>query len=125
MSLERTVTISGHDVRMRASALIPRLYRSRFGRDIMTDMADLAKDYTDVAAAKKEGKPASLSIDTLTMIEDITWLMAYHADPENIPDSPDAWLDSIDGVLSVYAVIPAVLSLWKDSQTTTAIPAKK
>lgn len=123
--IERTVKIGGNEVRMRASALIPRLYRSKFGRDIMNDMVELSTDYTKVVTARKDGQNASLGINTLTMVENVTWLMAWHADPEHIPGDPDAWLDSIDGVLSVYSIVPEVLALWKDSQETTAVPAKK
>ena len=41
--MEKTVTIDGKTVTLRASALVPRLYRHLIGRDIIRDMATLKK----------------------------------------------------------------------------------
>ena len=49
--IEKTVTISGQDVRFRSSATVPRLYRVKFKRDIFKDLAKLEKAYN-----KKSGK---------------------------------------------------------------------
>lgn len=43
--MEKTITVGGKDVRMRASALIPRLYRYKFRRDMIADMRQLEKDF--------------------------------------------------------------------------------
>lgn len=40
--MEKVFEIDGKEVRMRASALIPRLYRFKFGRDMIKDMTSLA-----------------------------------------------------------------------------------
>ena len=45
---ERTVVIDGGERKMRASALIPRLYRFKFGRDIISDMGKLRKSFETV-----------------------------------------------------------------------------
>ena len=42
-----------------------------------------------------------------------------------VPETPDEWLDSIDGVFSVYDVLPEVIDLWDASVATTSTPAKK
>lgn len=112
----RTVNVGGIEMRMRASALIPRFYRFHFGRDIIVDMKKLAADYE---------KGEELDVIDLTIFENVAWLMAYEADPDNTPETPDEWLDSIDGVFSVYEALPQILGLWADSQKTTAIPKKK
>lgn len=39
----RTITVSGKETTLRASALIPRLYRFQFGRDMIADMRQLQK----------------------------------------------------------------------------------
>ena len=41
--LEKTVTISGREVKFRSSATVPRLYRIKFKRDIFKDLAKLEK----------------------------------------------------------------------------------
>lgn len=126
---EISVKFGDKEIRMRASALIPRLYRFRFKRDIINDMRQLQKDFNRVNAqnfkTEEEKEDAELSILDLTLFENIAWLFAWHADPEKVPDSPELWLDSIDGVFSVYEVLPQILELWADSQKQTSKPAKK
>ena len=42
--MEKTIEIDGRPVTFRATAAIPRLYRLRFHRDIMQDMAFMRKE---------------------------------------------------------------------------------
>ena len=52
--------------------------------------------------------------------------MAYHADKEGkVPHDPDAWLESFDGVFSIYEIFPVILELWGLNQQTTSVPVKK
>ena len=127
--MERTLNIGGAAMRMRASALIPRLYRFKFGRDLIKDMSQLEKAYKKALSVKEgatdeERRDAELSILDLTIFENVAWAMAKNADP-NVPNDPDEWLDSIDGIFSVYEVLPEILELWTDGLNTTSIPAKK
>lgn len=127
--MERTVTIDGKEVRMRASALIPRLYRITFGRDMIADMNQLSKAYKKAAAlpenaTEEERQEAQLSVVDLTIFENVAYMMAKHAD-QNIPSSPNDWLDSFDGVFSIYEVLPVILDMWKLTNQTTSIPKKK
>ena len=46
--MERTVEIDGKPVRLRTSALIPRMYRFKFGRDLVADMNQLRKSWKRV-----------------------------------------------------------------------------
>lgn len=46
--MERAITVDGKEVKMRASALIPRLYRFKFGRDMIRDLAQLKKNFEAV-----------------------------------------------------------------------------
>lgn len=127
--MERTVQIDGKAVRMRASALIPRLYRYKFGRDIVADMNTLRRNYKKAMEAAKGGseeeiRDSQLSALDLEIFENVAWLMIRHAG-EEIPDSPDEWLDGIDGVFSVYEVLPVILDLWGENFRTTSVPKKK
>ena len=72
--MERTVNISGKEVKMRASALIPRLYRFKFGRDMISDMRQLQKSYLkaislSMDASDEERQDAQLSVLDLTIFE--------------------------------------------------------
>lgn len=129
--MEKTVIIGGNEYRMRASALIPRLYRFNFGRDAITDMRELGKQLKKVTDVRKKENPteeeladAQFSVLDLTIFENIAWLMCKHADPA-IPDTPDEWLDTIDGVFSIYEVLPVIMELWDSSTAQTSVPAKK
>ena len=127
--MERTVTVGGKEVRMRASALIPRLYRYKFGRDMISDMRQLQKSYTKALslpknATEEEKQDAQMSVLDLTIFENVAWLMVRQADP-SVPADPDEWLDTIEGVFSVYEILPVILELWNANQATTSVPRKK
>ncbi len=115
--IEKTVTISGQDVRFRSSATVPRLYRVKFKRDIFKDLAKLEKAYN-----KKSGKDEDLQIDDLEIFENVAYIMAYHADP-TIPKTIDEWLDQFD-MFSIYQVLPEILELW-GANLVTDVEAKK
>lgn len=129
--LKRDVEISGKTVTLGASALLPKIYRIRFGRDMISDMNRLRKSYQAAnslppSATEEEKQAAALDEIDLTIFERVAWAMAYHADQERkIPDDPDAWLESIDGVFSIYEIFPVILELWGLNNKTTSIPAKK
>ena len=127
--MEKTISVGGRDVRMRASALIPRLYRYKFGRDMIADMRKLEKDFKKATnlpedATEEEIKDAELSVLDLTIFENVAWLMIKNAG-EDIPATPDEWLDTIDGVFSVYEVLPQILEMWEANLATTSAPIKK
>lgn len=114
---------------MRASALIPRLYRFKFGRDLIKDMSQLEAAYKKAAelpddASGEERRAAQLSMLDLTIFENVAWAMCKSADPAT-PDDPGEWLDTIDGVFSVYEVLPQILELWTLGLATTSKPVKK
>ena len=127
--MERRVEIDGKPVRWRASALIPRMYRFKFGRDLVADMNQLRKSWKRVQespadATDEQRQDAQLDAADLTSFENVAYLMVKNAG-EDVPDTPDEWLDSIDGVFSVYEVLPVILELWGANLATTSQPKKK
>ena len=90
----------------KASAAVPRLYRLKFGRDIYKDFAALQKSVSEGDAENSE-----LSIESLEVFENIAYVMARHADPENVPDSPDEWLERFN-TFSIYEILPQLIELW-------------
>lgn len=126
--MEKTITIGGKEVRMRASALIPRLYRFRFGRDILRDMTSLKKAYNKKKelpedATEEQIQDAALSEMDLMIFENVAYIMAKHADP-SIPDDPNEWLDQFE-MFSIYEIFPEILQMWAINNQTTSIPKKK
>ena len=106
--MERTVNIAGKTVKLKASALTPRLYREKFGRDLLSD----------VSAAL--GNKLEFS-EHVKVCENLAYIMAFHADPSI--GELDEWLDKLD-INAPYELMPYVLELWLDSSKTTAVAKK-
>lgn len=126
--MEKIIKVGEREVKMRSSALIPRLYRFKFGRDMVQDMSKIQKAWKKVqdlpeGATEEEKKEAQLSVLDLTIFENVAYLFAKHADA-SIPDTPEEWLDGFD-MFSIYEVLPQILYLWKISGQTTSKPKKK
>ena len=111
----KTIDIGGRPVKFKATAAVPRLYRIRYRRDIMRDMRD-------IDAAVKAGD--DMPVKMLQVFEDLAYTMAKHADPDNVPDSADEWLDQFD-VFDIYQVFPQLAELWADNMETLEKPKKK
>lgn len=126
--MKKTLYIDGKKVEMRASALIPRLYRYQFGRDIISDMNKLKKAYDKALnlpenATEEQKKDAQLNAFDLTIFENVAYTMAKHADG-SIPDTPEEWLEEFN-MFSIYEIMPEILKLWNVSQKQTSKPKKK
>ena len=119
MALTKTLKIDGKDVTFRASAAIPRLYRNRFHRDIYKDLRDLQKSVDG-----ENPEESTLDSFSLELFEDISYIMAKHADPQGVPDTPDEWLDQF-GTFSIYQVLPEIIELWGTNMLTDATAKKE
>lgn len=117
--MDKTIEIDGKQVKFRATAAIPRLYRIKFGRDIMQDMAALKKELEKA----QEGK-GSIPPRFLQTFEDVSYLMAKHADPEMEANSPEDWLEGFS-TFSIYAVLPQLLDLWTANNAVLSVHKKK
>ena len=120
----KTITVKGTDgndvqVKMKADASIPRLYRIKFKRDIFKDLGDLG---SRMEKAKTEGE--QLSAFDLEMFENVAFLLAKHADPDNVPSDPDEWLEQFS-MFSITEILPQILELWGLNMQTTSVPKKK
>lgn len=127
--MDKVITIDDKEVKFRATARTPRLYRVIVGRDMIVDMNQLSKAYKRAAEAAKNGteedmRDAQLSIVDLQIFEDVAFVMAKHATPEMPYANADEWLDTF-GMFSIYEIMPALLELWNLNNKTTATPKKK
>lgn len=125
--MDTILTISGKEVGLRATALTPRLYRHKIGRDIIQDMAKLQKAFAKAAqlpkdATDEEREAAQLSVMDLEIFENVAFIMARQYD-QNIPDNVDAWLDEFE-TFSIYEIFPEILALWNMNNKTTSKPKK-
>lgn len=104
--MEATIKIDGKDVRFKATAAVPLLYRRKFNRDLIQDIQAVAK-----AMEGKEDTGENLPLHALTMFECMAYIMAKHADPTMEADSPEEWLEGFS-TMSIYAVFPVIQALW-------------
>ena len=114
--MDKTVVIDGREVKFRATARTPRLYRMVIGRDMIQDMNKLMKAYE-----RKKQNDDELDVIDLQIFEDVAYAMARHADPDIEQKTADEWLDTFN-VFSIYEVLPHILELWalNTKQTSTA-----
>lgn len=139
--MEKIIKIDGKEVGFKATALTPRLYRYRMGRDIVRDMNQLktamekavkaknlkapGKEATEQErdAYKKEVEDAQLSVMDLEIFENAAFVMARQFD-KTIPETPEDWLEGFE-TFSIYEILPEILKLWGLNQKTTSKPKKK
>ena len=106
MGMTKKIQIDGKDVVFKASAAIPRIYRLKFHRDIYKDLRDLEK-----SVGSSSAEESNLDLLSLELFENIAYIMAKHADPSTVPDSPEEWLDEFS-TFSIYHVLPEIIELW-------------
>ena len=102
MAVTKKIEIDGKEVTFKASAAVPRLYRIKFGRDIYKDLRQLEK-----SVGENDEDNSNLDLFSLEMFEDLAWLMARHADPAKVPDSPEEFLDQFNNLLHLPDPAPA------------------
>lgn len=118
MAIMKTLQIDNQDVKFKASAAIPRIYRIKFGRDIYQDLRQLEK-----SVGENDEDASSLDMFSLEMFESLAWVMAKQADPENVPDNPEDWLDQFS-TFSIYQILPEIIDLW-GLNTATQVKSRK
>ena len=106
MAVTKKIEIDGKEVIFKASAAVPRLYRIKFGRDIYKDLRQLEK-----SVGENDEDNSNLDLFSLETFEDLAWLMARHADPAKVPDSPEEFLDQFS-TFSIYQLLPQLIELW-------------
>ena len=117
--MTKTIEIDGKEIAFRATAAIPRLYRIKFGRDIIQDMTALK---ASMEAAERGEAPIPPKF--LQIFEDVAYLMAKHADPNLEAKGPEEWLDGIE-TFSIYTVFPELFELWTANNAILAVGKKK
>ena len=118
MAIQKNITIDGIDVPFKASAAVPRLYRLKFRRDIYQDFAALQK-----SVGENTEESSALDIESLEAFENIAYIMAKHAAPENVPDNPDDFLEQFN-TFSIYEILPQLIDLW-GLNVETQVQSKK
>lgn len=108
--MTKEINIGGKKVPMNASAATPIFYRQKFRRDMLLDIAPFM-----------DGK----DISDFSVYENIAYIMAKRADPDNVPDEVVDWLEQFDSATAIYDALPDIMSLWLNTQKTTTSAKKK
>ena len=66
---------------------------------------------------------SSLDLFSLEMFENIAFIMAKHAHPDQVPDNPDEWLENFN-TFSIYQILPQLIELW-GLNVQTEVEARK
>ena len=95
--MEKMVKIDGKEVGFRATALTPRIYRHKIGRDMIQDLNKLQEAYNKAMSlpaeeTDEESTEAQLSALDLEIFENAAYVMAKQYDV-NLPNIPEEWLD--------------------------------
>ncbi|HEE9032245.1 hypothetical protein [Bacillus cereus] len=110
--MEKTITIDGKQVRLKATAATVKRYKAQFRRNLFADLMDLGAISTltspDGSQQPLDMSNVDLSNVDFELIYDLTWLYAKTADP-NIPD-PMTWLDEFEE-FSIEEIMPEVMEL--------------
>jgi len=124
--MDKVIEIDGREVKFRATARTPRLYRGLLMRDLIQDMNSLSKSYKRVKDARKKDPDTvdNLSIEDLTIFENAAFVMAKQATPDMPEKTADEWLDTF-GMFSIWEILPQILDLWQLNNLQTSQPKKK
>lgn len=117
MSIKKTIMIGEIGVLMQADASIPRLYRLKFGGDIIAEMAKFKTFKTD------DGK-TNVEITDMAVFENLAYIMAKQADMQNVPEDINEWLSQFE-LFDIYNALPDMLDLWALNSVTTSDSKKK
>lgn len=112
--MHKIIEIDGQPRRLESNALLPKKYRNHFGRDLIADLKKLADGY-------KKDDPSEANMEAL---ERLTWLMLKEGG-EDVGETPDEWLATLDTVFGFYEILPEVVELWASSTQTTSKAKKK
>lgn len=112
--MEKTIVIDGKSVKFKATAATLRIYRMKFQRDLMVDLAKLTMGL--------KANNNNFNIIDLEVFENVAYVMAKQADP-TIPDTADEWLDGFE-TFAIRDILPGILSLWSGNMHRVN-PSKK
>lgn len=115
--MEKTIVVDGQNIKFKATAGTPRVYRQAFGRDIYLDLTKLYEDMS---------KGTDLSANSLEIFENVAFCMYSQAEGktlsrENVESEMSDWLDTFS-TFSIYKIIPELMDLWRLNNETSVSP---
>lgn len=123
LSMEKTLTIDGKEVRLASNASTPLRYKMQFKKDYFAELLKLAKVFDVKGNENEVGNELDLSqidyedLDYLDfeVLYNFVWILAKTAD-KSIP-APLEWLDEFDE-FPIMEIFPEVTNLLQSSLKT-------
>lgn len=115
--MEKTISIDGKDLKFKATANTPRVYRQAFGRDIYTDISVLIAGFNS---------DEPLPITALDVFENVAYCLNSQAEGremnrESLEKDMAKWLDQFE-TFSIYRILPQIMELWRSTNEQTSVP---
>lgn len=122
--MENYINLGEKRVKIVCNALLPRLYRFHFGRDLITDMRKMAKAYKRIGE-KEDGTPIYDIDDNadFSPAENLAYIMLKQGG-EDVGETIDEWLETIS-ISDLYTLEQACFELWRASERQTSAAKKK
>ena len=118
--MEKTIQIGEKEIRFKATARTPLLYRTLLKRDLFKDIGKLKSFYEEVG--DKEIDISEVDTEMVNIIQMMAYAMAKTADSSVTSDYGE-WLDGFDP-FAMYPVMNEIVALWTANLSQTA-QAKK
>ncbi len=115
--MEKIISIDGRELKFKATASTPRVYRQAFGRDLFVDIKSL---YAGI------GGDADMSVECLNAFENIAFCFNAQAEGkelkrDTLEKEMGEWLDQFD-TFSIYHIFPQLMDLWRLTNEQTVEP---
>lgn len=136
--MRKTIVIGGVECNFKTSAAVPRMYRLKFKRDIFNDLNGIDREIKAQKKRMEEEKQialekglefdaseyeSTLPVQTLTIFENIAFIMHKHGDPSQ-PQEIDDWLDQFE-TFDIYEIFPEIIEMWNDENKQMSEPKKE
>lgn len=113
-------TIFGTERELMMNAATPRIYRAKFGKDIIVQMDDM---YARLRKDKDKDKEESFTGEEIEAMENLIYVCNRQAEPEQ-PEDIIEWLSGFEvgAITGTYGII---LDMWQENLQQTSKSKKK
>lgn len=118
--------IFGTDHKLKMSAATPRIYRAKFGKDVIVQMDAMYERLSNEGKKKdkeKKGDSVSFTPEELEMMENLIFICNRQAEPEQ-PEDIFEWLASYE-IGAITGTYSTIMKMWEDNLHQTSTSKKK
>lgn len=118
--------IFGTDHKLKMTAATPRIYRAKFGKDIIVQMDAMYERLSNEGKKKDEEKKddsVSFTPEELEMMENLIFVCNRQAEPEQ-PEDIFEWLASFE-IGAITGTYGTIMKMWEDNLHQISTSKKK